>query len=487
MRIRLRRVLFYMFAFATLLPQGACVRNPVTGGRQLALISTGQEIDIGKESHPEIIAEYGGVEDPALQEYFSRIGHDIAQISHRPDLPWTFTVLDSPVVNAFAVPGGFIYLTRGILAHMNNEAELAAVLGHEIGHVTARHSVTQISQQQLFGLGLGLGSIFSSRFRQFSGLAGTGIGILMLKYSRDHERQSDQLGVEYMSQVGYDPAQMSRFFELFQSLREEKGQSIPNWLSSHPAPPDRIGSTASAAERIKLDHPRSKYMINADAFLSRIEGLIYGENPREGFAEKNSFYHPNLRFQFDFPQGWDVQNTKRSVTFVEPQGKAAIELTLVPPSEGQTPEEVAHTTSRQEGIKLIEGSRLRINGNPAYLGRYRLQSDSSAVEVLAAFIAYGKNLYQLAGMTSSSQYNSFAGAFDRTIRDFRQLTDSHILSVQPDRIQIHRAKRGETIRSLWKPKSQSRISVDDIALLNRLDPDQALNADTPVKLIRLGR
>jgi predicted Zn-dependent protease len=189
----------YLFTVTVFLLLGSCVKNPVTGGRQLALISASQEIELGKESHPEILAEYGAVENQALQEYLSRVGDELAEISNRPDLPWTFTVLDSPVVNAFAVPGGFVYLTRGILAYMNNEAEMAGVLGHEIGHVTARHSVTQISQQQLFGLGLGLGSIFSSRFRQLSGLAETGVGILMLKYSRDHERQSDQLGIAYMT------------------------------------------------------------------------------------------------------------------------------------------------------------------------------------------------------------------------------------------------------------------------------------------------
>jgi len=487
MCIRLHRILFYIVAAATLLLQGSCVRNPVTGGRQLALISTGQEIGIGQDSYPEIIAEYGGVEDPALQEYFSRVGNEIAKISHRPDLPWTFTVLDSPVVNAFAVPGGFIYLTRGILAYMNNEAEMAGVLGHEIGHVTARHSVTQITQQQLFGLGLGLGSIFSSRFRQYSGLAEMGLGILMLKYSRDHERQSDQLGVQYMTQVGYDPVQMSRFFEVFENLREEQGKAIPNWLSSHPAPPDRIESTASTAEKIKLEYPGSKYEINADAFLSQIGGIVYGDNPREGFVENNRFYHPDLRFQFDFPKAWNVQNTKLSVRFVEPEGKAVIELSLVPPDEGRTPEDVAYKTSNQEGVRLIEGSRLRINGNSAYLGRYRLQSDSNTVEALAAFITYGNNLYQLVGMTSSSQYQSFANSFDRTIRDFRRLTNSRILSVQPDRIRIYRARRGETIRSILGSKDQSRIAVEDIALLNRLDPDQALSAGTPVKLVSLGR
>ncbi len=487
MRILLRRMLICIFAATILLFQGSCVKNPVTGGRQLALISNSQEIAIGQESHPEILAEYGSVENPALQEYFSRIGHEIAKLSHRPDLPWTFTVLDSPVVNAFAVPGGYIYLTRGILAYMNNEAELAGVLGHEIGHVTARHSVTQISQQQLFGLGLGLGSIFSSRFRQLSSLAETGLGILMLKYSRDHERQSDQLGIQYMTQVEYDPSQMSRFFEVFEGLREEQGKAIPNWLSSHPAPPDRIQATASAADKIKRENSGTKYKVNADALLSQIEGIVYGDNPREGFVEKNRFYHPDLRLQFEFPQGWAVQNTKRSVIFIEPGGSAAMELTLVPPEEGPTPEAVANSIARQQGVRLIEGSSLLINGNSAYLGRYRLQSGANTVDVLAAFIAYEKYMYQLVGMTSTSAYSSFAGSFDRTIRDFRPLTDPRMLSVQPDRIRIYRANKGETLRGLAKLQPQSRISVEDLALLNRLDPDQALSAGVPVKLIRLGR
>jgi len=199
----LQRILWSLVLVAVL-PLAGCVKNPVTGGRQLALISESQEISIGEASHPEVLAEFGIVENPALQQYFSRVGLDIAKRSHRPNLPWHFTVVDSDVVNAFAVPGGYIYLTRGILAAMNNEAELAGVLGHEIGHVTARHSVTQISQQQLIGLGLGIGSVFSPTFRNLSGLAETGLSILLLKYSRDHERQSDQLGLQYMTLAGYD-------------------------------------------------------------------------------------------------------------------------------------------------------------------------------------------------------------------------------------------------------------------------------------------
>ena len=481
------RILFSIFAVMILLNQEACVKNPVTGGRQLALISESQEIAIGQESHPEILTEFGIVEDQVLQSYFSQIGQNIAKVSHRPDLKWQFTVVDSPVVNAFAVPGGYIYLTRGILAHMNNEAELAGVLGHEIGHVTARHSVTQLSQQQLLGISLGVGSIFSSTFRQFSSLAETGLGIMMLKYSRDHERQADQLGIQYMTQAGYDPSEMSRFFQLFVSMREEEGQAIPNWLSSHPAPPDRIEATATAAQKIKQESPGRQYKVNADALLARIDGIVYGDNPREGFEENGRFYHPDMRFQFDFQQGWKMQNTKSAVAFMEPGGNAMLQLTLVPPKQGATPEAVARSMASQEGIQFLEGGPLRIDGNPAFMGRYRLQVESGIIEATAAFISYGNNTYQLMGMSAPSTYSSFARGFDSSIRSFRQLNDARILSAQPDRVRIYRAQRGETLNGILRSQSQRQTAANDISLLNRLNPDQTLNAGAAVKLIRSGR
>jgi len=484
---RRRKQISCHFTIALLLLAASCVKNPVTGGRQLALISESQEISIGQASHPEILAEFGLLEDKALQEYFSRIGLELAKISHRPDLPWTFTVLDSPVVNAFAVPGGFIYLTRGILAYMNNEAELAGVLGHEIGHVTARHSVNQISQQQLLGLGVGLGAVLSPTFRQLSDLAEMGLGVFMLKYSRDHERQSDQLGLQYMAQGGYDPAQLSRFFEVFAGMREEEGKAIPNWLSSHPAPPDRIRATAAEAETIKAQSRGREYSTNADALLARLEGLVFGENPREGFVEEGRFVHPDLRFLLDFPQAWKVQNTKSAVVFLEPAGAAALRLTLVPPAEGQSPEAVGEKIGRGQGILLIEGARTVINGNRAFVGRYRVSGQSGDVGILAAFIGYGNNIYQIAGMTADASYRRYAPVFDSCLSSFRRLTDQRLLSVQPNRIQIYRARKGETLRSIAKSRPQIPATVEELALLNRLDPDQALSAGAPVKLVQPGK
>jgi predicted Zn-dependent protease len=487
MRKRLHLETFLLFVFITSGFYGACVRNPVTGGRQLALISESQEIAMGQESHPEVLAQFGAVDNTALQDYVTRIGNNLARVSHRPALPWHFTVVDDPVVNAFAVPGGYIYLTRGILEHMNNEAEMAGVLGHEIGHVTARHSVTQISQGQLMSLGLGLGSVFSPAFRQVGGLAQMGLEVLMLKYSRDHERQSDQLGLDYMAKCGYDPMQMSKFFQVFVGMREESGQSVPSWLSSHPSPPDRIERTLAEGNRIKQESGRQDYKIDADEFLPKLDNLIYGENPREGFVEKGRFVHPDLRFQMDIPQSWKVENTKSAVVVAEPAGGAIVELSLIPPEAGQSPGAVAQKVGRQEGHQLLSGGPEQINGKQAYLGLYRVMSESGSIGVSAAFISHGGNIYQLAGLAPESTFSRYSRSLDAVIRSFRDLTDPRLLAVQPDRMKLYRARKGETLRGLASSMDQSRVNLEDLVRINRIDPDQALSAGAWVKLVELGR
>jgi len=464
-----------------------CVKNPVTGSRQLVLISEGQEIAMGQEAHPEILSQFGAIEDESLQLYFREIGMAMAKDSHRPDLPWQFTLLDSPVINAFAVPGGHIYLTRGILAYMNNEAELAGVTGHEIGHVTARHSVTQMSQQQLFGLGLGLGSIFSPTFRQLSQAAEMGLSILFLKYSRDHEREADKLGIQYMSQAGYDPEEMSHFFELFVQMEAGRDQVIPDWMSTHPAPPDRIEATAAQAQEIKQADSARQYRVGAEPFLQKVQGMIYGDNPREGFVEGGRFVHPDLRFQLDFPRQWKVQNSKAAVLFVEPQGGAAVQMTLVPPDVATSPEGVAQKIAQDQSIELVESRRSRIHGNQAFLGLYRVQDQRGVIGVMAAFISYGGNIYQIAGVTSEDSFPRFSQAFEDSLTSFRELMDRRILEVQPDRLRIHRSRRGETLRSIARSYVNERISLEELARINRLDPDRRLRAGTIIKLVETGR
>lgn len=473
---------------AVLLLVPSCARNPVTGQRQLVLISEAQELAYGREAHPEILAEFGRTEDPALQSYINEVGQKLARISHRPELEWHFTVVDVPVVNAFALPGGYIYLTREILAYMNSEAEMAGVLGHEIGHVTARHAVTQLSRQQLFGLGLGVGSIVSPTFRQVSDFAQVGLGLLSLKYSRDDERQSDELGIQYMARVSYDPRELSGFFRVFEGMQEKTGQAVPDWLSSHPAPPDRIRATSREAEHTMTERGQHQWTVGGETHLRRIEGLVFGENPREGFTENGRFLHPDLRFQLRYPSNWQVQNSKRSVLFVQPGGQAALSLTFAQAPQGTTPAEQGRRVAQQPGVRMVAGGPTRIHGKDAFLGHYQLQdAGGSVLEALAAFIAHEGHLYQYAGLTLRGMFQRVSSTFEDSLRSFDDLRDSRALNVQPDRIRIHTAAAGETLGRLAERTNNPRVKADDLALLNRLEPDEALAAGTRVKLVEPGR
>ena len=302
-----RRIISCLLSGVWILALNSCARNPVTGDRQVVLISENQEVSYGREAHPQVLAEYGVVEETDLQSYLDQVGQSLARVSHRPELDWHFTVVDVAAINAFALPGGYIYFTRQILAYMNSEAELAGVLGHEIGHVTARHSVSQMSRAQLLQLGVGVGSVLSPTAYQFGDLAQAGLGLLFLRYGRDDERQSDQLGIDYMSLAGYDPREMSQFFVVFQDLKEQQKQSVPGWLSTHPDPPDRIDATASAALKIVGSRPHTPWKIGREAFLNKIAGLTFGQNSREGFQQDDWFLHPDLMFKIPLEPGTPVK------------------------------------------------------------------------------------------------------------------------------------------------------------------------------------
>lgn len=466
-----------------------CARNPVTGSRQVVLISEAQEIGMGRDTHPMVLAQFGRLNHPELQQFFDDVGQRMARDSHRPNLPWTFTIVDEPIVNAFAVPGGYIYFTRGILAYMNTEAEMAGVLGHEIGHVTARHSVTQISRAQLFGIGLGVGSIISPTFGQLSELAQVGVGLLFLKYSRSDEEQADQLGIEYMHQQGYDPRQLSEFFAVFQRLGEESGRALPGWLSSHPSPPERIRETRALAEDFLSRNPAPDLAVGRDAFLRRIDGIVFGENPREGFVDQNSFLHPDLRFRFGFPSGWRVQNTKRSVIVMQPNGAAALQLTLAPEdAAGLSPEARAQQLGRQQGVRILDGRRVTIHGNSAYLALYEVQTaQGQALRALVGFIRHRQHLYEFAGLSPAQTYRQYSGALEQSITSFRELTDSRALQVQPDHLRIYHVQQGGTLRDIAARYDNPRAGADELAALNRIDPDQHLPAGTRVKVVEAGR
>jgi predicted Zn-dependent protease len=294
----MNRAVFLLVAGAAV---AGCARNPATGQNELMLVSESQEIAMGRQADSQVVVSIGLYPDPSLQSYVQGLGQKLAATSERPKLPWTFRVVDDPAVNAFAIPGGFVYVTRGILAHMTNEAELATVMGHEIGHVTARHTAHQMSREQLAGLGLAIGSIASSQIAKYAGVASQALGVLFLKFSRDNENQADELGVRYSSRANYDSRQMIEVMKVLDKITAQSGSRLPEWLATHPNPGNRIEHINAVIAQTKADLTGA--VVNRDGFERRLDGMIFGMNPREGFFRGSEFFHPDLRFRITFPTG----------------------------------------------------------------------------------------------------------------------------------------------------------------------------------------
>lgn len=451
-----------MAALTCVLAAG-CATNPVTGRRQLALISEPQEIQLGRQSAQEVGQQLGLVENEALQQYVQRVGEELARESERPSLPWTFRVVDDPTPNAFALPGGFIFMTRGMMNLIDSEAELAAVLGHEIGHVTARHSVTQISRGQLAQLGLGVGSIFFPEAAQtFGGLAQTGMQLLFLRYGRDAERQADELGFRYALRERYEVREMDDVFATLQRLGQASGRStLPSWAASHPSEPERIRSAQARADTVTT-RPLN---LRREEYLARIDGLMYGENPRQGFFRDGVFLHPDLRFRIEFPQGWRTQNTPQSVNALAPQQDAVLQLTL---AQGANAEDAARRFLSQQGIRPGQGGRQNVNGSPAVISYFQAQTQQGVVSGMAAFIEYGGRTYQVLAFTPAQAFGRHEPSFRRVISSFAPVTDPSVLNVRPNRVDIVRTTRAMTLAQFHR-QYPSVIPIAELAILNQVE------------------
>lgn len=457
--------------------QPACARNPVTGQLQLALISEEQEIELGRQSAAQVEATIGLVPDPALQGYVGSLGERMARGSERPGLPWRFGVVDDPTPNAFALPGGFVYFTRGMLGLMNSEAELAAVLGHEIAHVTARHQVAMISRAQVAQLGLGLGGVLFPQLEQLGGLAGLGLDLLFLRYSRDAERQADELGFRYMLDQGYDVREMAAVFTSLARLGEEQRSAVPAWLQTHPLPAERI---AAVEQRLAETELPAGLRTARDEYLARIDGLIYGVNPRNGFFRDGWFLHPDLRFRLAFPSGWARQNLAQAVMAVSPRQDAAIQLTL---SGEASPEAAAQRFAQQPGVQVLQSARQTINGLPAVLVYFRAQTQQTLLQGLAAFVAYEGRIYQLLGYSLAAAFGQYQGVFQQSIGSFAPLTDPAVLGMQPNRIRIVRLGESMTLAE-FNRRYPSAIPLAELAVINRVaTPETVLPAGMQVKRV----
>jgi predicted Zn-dependent protease len=437
----------------------ACATNPATGKKQVMLVSESQEIAMGKEADQQAVATYGLYADPKVQAYVADLGSRLAAVSERPNLPWSFKVVDDPAVNAFALPGGYVYVTRGIMGYLRSEAELAAVMGHEIGHVTARHSASQISKQQLAMGGLLVGMVVSPELQQFGGLAQQGLGLMFLKFGRDDETQADELGLRYMTRRSYDPQEMVALFGILDGVtRAEGGGRMPDWLSTHPNPGNRTGHMR---QQIQATGARGT-IVERGPYLARLDGMVFGEDPRQGFFRENAFYHPDLRFQLAFPRGYKTQNQRDSVVGVSPSQDALVALTL---SQAESPEAAARRFLSQQGVEAGRGSRETIGGMPAYTAVFQAATDQGNLAGEVSFLSYGGKTYRIIGYTLASRFSAYQDAFERTIRSFAPLTDRRYLDVQPKRLELVNLNREMALPEFARAYP-STVEVGTLGLIN---------------------
>lgn len=455
-----------------------CATNPATGQRQLSLIGEQQEIAMGREADQQIVAQLGLYPDDDVQRYVERLGKELAAASERPDLPWTFRVVDDPVVNAFALPGGFVYVTRGILGHLDNEAQLAAVLGHEIGHVTGRHSVERLSKAQLAQLGLGVGAVFAPEAANYADLAQTGLSLLFLKYGRDDEREADSLGLRYMTRGSFDPTEMPEVFSVLDRVSAAAGAGrVPNWLSTHPAPADRRQriSAEIAAEGLAAGGT-----VDAPEYLAAIDGIVFGDDPRQGYFEGSTFYHPELAFQLRFPDGWQTQNTRQAVSALAPEGDAIFALTL---AEGDSPGAAASSFFGQEGLSRGNAFAGGFSGLPAeaaFFGATRTQGGN--LTGLAAFVGLGGRVFRLLGYSAESDWEGYRGALGEAAASFAPLTDRAKLNVQPRRLEIVRLPAAMSLEEFAR-RYPATVDLPTLALINQVDAGASFAAGDRVKRV----
>jgi len=489
---------FFLVLFMGLLVSACTVqKSAITGDKRAYGYSWEQEKQIGKEADQQIQQQYGLYDNDALQKYVDDIGQEMLAISHmqRPDTPkiyreteFFFRLLDSPVVNAFALPGGYIYVTRGLLSHLDNEAQLSVVLGHEIGHVAARHASQRAFEQQMGQIAL-IGTAVAGQ--ELLGIPGgdiLGIGsaaaqMLFLSYGREDERESDRLGVEYAAMQRYRSAEGAQFFVSLERMSDQSGQSLPAWQSTHPDPAERATSIPELAEEWSAKG-YEQTIVNTDPYMGRLNNMIYGENPREGFTRNGKFYHPEMAFQFSYPDSWKVINQRSLVAIVNSDQNAVSVMAL--DNESANAEASVSEFLNQDGITTTAKSSASSSGLRAFQAEATGQmDDGTQLKFYLYAIEYDEMIYRFVNYTSQDEYDAYGPRFKEITGSFSQLTDSGILNIQPVRLKVVKTTRSGTFRSFLPSNLESltiTVTPEDIAIMNQVGLDEQIGSGTWIKI-----
>ena len=463
-----------------------CGVNPATGEDKFtAFMSPAEERRIGAEEHPKLVEAFGGIhDDPALQRYVTSIGLLLQQTSEQPKPPFTFVVLDSPVVNAFALPGGYVHITRGLMALANDEAELAGVVAHEIGHVTARHSAERYSHGLVAGLGAAiLGAIVDDRI--VTDLAQMAAGAYVKGYSRSQELEADTLGVRYLSRGGFDATAMSSFLgamgaesALARKIAGKRGEDpLGGLFASHPRTADRIRAAAGAAQaKFRGERARALY-------LGKIDGMIYGDSPDQGFVRGRDFAHPVLRLAFTAPPGFRLRNGPEAVVGTHKSG-------AVMRFDGAALERPSISTRRYltdvwaPDARLAEVERITVDGLEAVSATTRIDTKSGARDVrLVAIRVSADQVSRFLFLTPPKQTRAFGAPFRRSVNSFRRLSEREAAALRPLRVRVIAVEPGETVDSLAARMAFEDFRSERFRVLNGLAPGARLRTGQLVKIV----
>ncbi len=465
-----------------------CATNPATGNPELVFMSEEEELRIGRELHQQILKQIPLYEDPALQRYVQEVGDKVAKSSHRTDLYYRFHVLDRPEVNAFALPGGYIYVFRGLLAYLNSEAELAAVLGHEVAHVTARHAVRQHRNALLAQI---LATAVAIEAGGQAGDLSNILGNALLRgYGRELELEADRLGAEYLAKGGYDIEAMLQVIDVLKTQEEfekerarQEGREPETYhgvFASHPRSDSRLQTVVRAAKHLQ---PSATPALNRETYLARLEGLVFGPSTKEGVQRGRGFYHKEFGIGFTAPEGWRLQNDPQRVLLYAPEGKAKLQLTAQDLNKRVDGARFARERLRLKG--LTDERNFELNGMPVYTARYPESLLLSGRHIHLAIIYAGERafIFQAANKKSDKDY-ALAAPFEGAVKSFHRLSAEEQPLTEPLRFHTAPASTGDTYAQLAKQAPLGQDAVSLLRLFNHQYPSGEPAAGQLLKLVK---
>ena len=457
----------------------ACAVNPVSRESELMLISEQQEAEIGRQGNEEIKKEYGFYKElPGLQDYVKGVGERLAVQSERSDLPFRFKVLDTEVINAFALPGGYVYVTRGILARMSSEDELAAVVGHEIAHVAARHGAARLSRSIAAELLLGLGAMLNPDLVQnYGDLVGAGLGLAFLGYSRGQEEEADTLGLEYAQRAGYNPRGAIKLFKMFLTMQDHEPGKMERWLLSHPPTQERLDFAQGVLAEYQAEGGTIKKGFLKKRYLTKLDGLHLGDSQGGRTLVGGAFYHKEAGIRLDIPDGFTVHYTSPKVEALFAQQaqdpkSGRIDTTLVALEvhkkggnslkafiDGYVGQRNGRNVKKKTGIKTKDGKGLEVRV-------FEKDGQEEPQKLMVSFVEKSDKFLVVRGKSAQSYFSQAKPQILEIAQSLHFLTSAEVGQVKIPRLKVRQVKSGETWGSLARTQYGKRGLADDLAAYN---------------------